>query len=90
MGAHAARKARRIAENTLSALAYELLVAAQATQLRSGQPSPVHQELIGLIRERVPFMTEDRELRQDIAEMNALVRENTMIDLVAQRVPKFD
>ncbi|MGI6687215.1 MAG: hypothetical protein ACOX6Y_02435 [Christensenellales bacterium] len=45
-GAHAARKARRIADNTLSALVYELLAAAQAVQLRGGRPSPVHQELI--------------------------------------------
>jgi histidine ammonia-lyase len=89
MGAHAARKARRIADNTLSALVYELLAAAQAVQLRGGRPSPVHQELIKLIRARVPFLTQDRELRQDIAAMNALVRENAVIDLVTGMAPGF-
>ena len=89
MGAHSARKARQIADNTLSVLAYEMLAAAQATQLRGGQPSPVHQELIGLIRERVSFMTKDRELRLDITEIQDLLRDNAILDLVAERVPGF-
>ena len=89
MGAHAARKARQIAGNTLSALAYELLAAAQALELRGGQPSPVHAELLKLIRSRVPFLSRDRELRGDIAAMNALVRKDAVIDLVAEQVPGF-
>src|SRR5690606_9786578 len=58
MGAHAARKARKIAGNTLSVLSLELLAAAQAAELRGGKPSPFHRELISLVRVRVPFLTE--------------------------------
>ncbi len=89
MGAHAARKARRIADNTLSALGYELLTAAQALELRGGQPSPVYQALLKLIRAQVPFLSQDREMRQDIAAMGTLLRTSTILDLVARMVPEF-
>ncbi len=89
MGAHAARKARKMADNTLSVLAYELLTAAQATELRGGQPSPFHQELMTLIRSRLPFVTADRELRLDVNAAGQLVRENAILDLVARMAPEF-
>ena len=89
MGAHAARKARTIAGNTLSVLAYELLAAAQALALRGGQPSPVHAEMMKLIRSRVPFLSRDRELRLDVGAMSALVREDAILDIVEEMVPGF-
>ena len=89
MGAHAARKARKMADNTLSVLGYELLTAAQATELRGGQPSSFHQELMTLVRSRVPFVTADRELRLDVNTAGQLVRENAILDLVARMAPEF-
>ncbi|MDD4081233.1 MAG: histidine ammonia-lyase [Eubacteriales bacterium] len=89
MGAHAARKARKIAENTLSVLSLELLSAAQATEARGGKPSPFHQELISLVRERVPFLSEDRELRLDIEAMGSLIKKKAILDLAARMAPEF-
>ncbi len=89
MGAHAARKARKIAGNTLSVLSLELLAAAQAAELRGGKPSPFHRELISLVRERVPFLTEDRELRLDIEAMGSIIRENAILDLTLRMAPAF-
>ncbi len=89
MGAHAARKARQIVDNTLNALAYECLVAAQALTLRGSKLSPVHQRLMDIIRQRVPFMSEDRELRVDITAMGQLMRTGEMLDAVEELVPDF-
>ena len=90
MGAHAARKARKIADNTLAVLAYELLAAAQAVALRGGRPSPFHRELLALIRGRVPFLREDRELRYDLEVMEALIRQNAILELASRMAPAFE
>jgi histidine ammonia-lyase len=68
MGMGAALKARTVVENTRSVLAIELLVAAQALDLRLPLTAGVgvraaHAEL----RRHVPHMAEDRELHKDIA-----------------------
>ena len=89
MGAHAARKVRRIVDNTLNVLAYECLVAAQALTLRGSQLSPVHEKLMGLIRGHVPFMSEDKELRVDITAMGQLVRSGELLRVVRELVPDF-
>mgnify|MGYP000923343058 FL=1 len=90
MGAHAARKARKIADNTLAVLAYELLAAAQAVALRGGRPSPFHRELLALIQGRVPFLREDRELRYDLEAMEALIRQNAILELASRMAPAFE
>jgi len=90
MGAHAARKARKIADNTLAVLAYELLAAAQAVALRGGRPSPFHRELLALIQGRVPFLREDRELRYDLEVMEALIRQNAILELASRMAPAFE
>jgi histidine ammonia-lyase len=76
MGMTAALKARTAVENARSGLAIELLVAAQALDLR--QPlragagaAAAHQ----LIRSRVPHMAEDRELHRDIAAVREMMPE---------------
>ncbi len=83
MGMTAARKARLIVENTLSVLAMELFAAAQAVELREGSPSAFYQALHALIRQKTPFLLEDRELRVDVQAMNALVRSGE-IDALAE------
>ena len=87
MGMTAARKARQIVENTLSVLSLELFAAAQAVDLRGGEPSAVHRELHALIRERCAFLEEDRELRSDVGEMNRLVRSGAILRLIARDLP---
>ena len=76
MGMTAAIKARTAVENAGSGLAIELLVAAQALDLRgplkAGVGAAAAQEVI---RRKVPHMEEDRELHRDIAAVREILGE---------------
>src|SRR3954468_14897007 len=76
MGMTAALKARTAVENACSGLAIELLVAAQALDLRkplrAGVGAGAAHEVI---RARVPHMDEDRELHKDIAAVREMLPE---------------
>ncbi|MFT4704997.1 MAG: histidine ammonia-lyase [Bradymonadia bacterium] len=75
MGHHAGRQALKILELVEQILAIELLVAAQAIDLRCPlKPGTLTGELRAAIRERVPFMAEDRYLSPDLATMLRFVR----------------
>lgn len=89
MGTTAARKLREIVENALSVLAFEFMAAAQGMDLREDVPSPVSQEVKELIREKLPMLEEDREMRQDVEKMNRLVRSGEIVSLVCGLVPEF-
>ena len=83
MGMTAALKARTVVENARSGLAIELLVAAQALDLRLPlQPGVGVQAAYRVIRSRVPHMSEDRELHRDIAAVREMIPE---IDQAARR-----
>src|SRR5467141_783379 len=83
MGMTAALKARTVVENARSGLAIELLVAAQALDLRLPlQPGVGVQAAYRVIRGRVPHMSEDRELHRDIAAVREMLPE---IDQAARR-----
>ena len=76
MGMTAALKARTAVENALSGIAIELLVAAQALDLRAplkagDGAAAAH----GVIRRRIPHMDEDRELHRDIAAVRGMLAE---------------
>lgn len=76
MGMTAALKARTVVENAKTGLAIELLVAAQALDLRAPLRGGVGTEAAHqVIRRRVPHMSEDRELHRDIAAVRALLPE---------------
>jgi len=76
MGMTAALKARTAVENACSGLAIELLVAAQALDLRrplrAGVGAAAAHEVI---RKRVAYMEEDRELHRDIAAVREMLPE---------------
>src|SRR5882724_10104806 len=76
MGMTAALKARTAVENACSGLAIELLVAAQALDLRrplrAGVGAAAAHEVI---RKRVAHMEEDRELHRDIAAVREMLPE---------------
>ena len=60
MGANAATKCFRVAENTAKVLAIELLNAAQAIEFRRPQKtSPLLEELLNAYRKKVAFMRQD-------------------------------
>jgi histidine ammonia-lyase len=74
MGMTAAVKARTVVQNAQSGLAIELLVAAQALDfrrpLKAGRGVEAAYEII---RSRVPYMADDRELHKDIAAVRELL-----------------
>lgn len=95
MGTTAARKAGDILENTLSVLAYELLTACQAVDIRRrkgthGQGlSPVHEAIFNHVREKVPFYEIDREIWPDIKEVEKMVRTGELLDIAHELLPDF-
>lgn len=89
MGTTAARKLRSIVENTNSVLAFELMAAAQGISCRKDTPSPVVQKVYEKIRELVPVLDEDREIRIDIENMNSLVRNGELEEIVRREVKDF-
>ena len=96
MGTTAARKAGLILENTRSVLAYELLTACQAIDIcRRVGPwgsglSPVGQAVYDRVRREVPFVELDRELRPDIARMEALVRSGELTTIAREYLSDFE
>ena len=95
MGTTAARKAGLILENTRSVLAYELLTACQAVDIRRrvgpwGEGlSPAVQAVYDKVRTVIPFMEEDREIRLDIEQIEKLVRSGELEHAVKERIPEF-
>ncbi|ACG73274.1 histidine ammonia-lyase [Anaeromyxobacter sp. K] len=76
MGMTAALKARQVVENVRTCLAIELLVAAQALDLRAPlRPAQRVAEAHARLRERVPHLSEDRALHRDIEAVSSLVDE---------------
>jgi histidine ammonia-lyase len=74
MGMTAAHKARQVVENVRTCLAIELLVAAQAIDLRAPlRPSAKVAEAHRRIRAAVPRLERDRELHRDVETMCRLV-----------------
>ena len=76
MGMGAALKARTVVENTGYVLAIELLVAAQALDLRAPLKAGVGVRAAhAALRSHVPNMREDRELHRDITAVRAALPE---------------
>jgi histidine ammonia-lyase len=90
MGTTAARKSASIVENTLSVLAFELMAAVQGIDFRDDAPSPVNKKITDLIRQYIPHLDKDREIRIDIKAINELIRNGELIELVSKLVPDFE
>ncbi|HET7753557.1 MAG TPA: histidine ammonia-lyase [Anaeromyxobacteraceae bacterium] len=74
MGMAAALKARQVLENVRTCLAIELLVAAQAIDLRAPlRPAARVAAAPARVRAAVPHMDADRELHRDIEAVCALI-----------------
>jgi histidine ammonia-lyase len=75
MGANAALKCLRVAENTLNVLSIELLTAAQALDFRRpARSSAAVEQLWSDLRRVVSFNTADRYIHDDLAAALALVK----------------
>jgi histidine ammonia-lyase len=83
MGMTAALKARQVAEHALTCIGIELLVAAQALDLR--QPTRAGkgpQAAYELIRRHVRSMEQDRELHRDMQTVISLARSGELLAAV--------
>ncbi|WP_423126756.1 histidine ammonia-lyase [Gaoshiqia sp. Z1-71] len=80
MGGNAATKALKVADNILKVLAIELFNAAQALDFRRPlKSSPYLEEFIGLYREEVPFVKEDRLMYEGINDTTRFLEEGKFI-----------
>lgn len=76
MGWGATRKLTDVVENTTWVLAVELVCAAQGVPARAPlRPAPRTQAAIDVIRTRVPPLTEDRAVGEDIETVAAMIDE---------------
>jgi histidine ammonia-lyase len=79
MGMAAALKARQVVENVRTCLAIELLVAAQAIDLRRPlRPAARVARAHARLREAVPPLTGDRELHRDVEAVCRLLDEGAL------------
>ena len=76
MGANAATKCLRVADNVEKVLAIELLSAVQAIEYRRPmKSSPVLEKIITAFREQVPFNVADRFLHDDMIKAVEFIQE---------------
>lgn len=86
MGTIGARKARKIVENVSSVIAIEMICAAQAMDLRGGKPGPAADAARSVVRNHIPFLDGDRELRFDIQKAQALVKSQECLREVGKAI----
>lgn len=84
MGMGAALKGSQVVRHVQSVLAIELLAAAQALDLAGGDHAPGRgvKAAYETIRARVPFMESDREIHKDIAAVEALIEDGSLLTAV--------
>ena len=91
MGMTAARHARDVVDAAEVVVAIELLVGAQALDLRSPlAPAPGTAAARDTVRAVVPFLDRDRELSHDIQAATALVREGAVVEAAEGAVGALD
>ncbi len=87
MATYAARRLRDLADNAAGIVAIELLAAAQGVDLRRPlRTSPRLQAALALLRRRVRFRRDDREMAPDITAATALVAGGEMRHQLAARL----
>jgi histidine ammonia-lyase len=75
MGANAAVKAFKVMENLERILAIELYSAAQALEFRRPlKTSPILEKMLQAYRQKVPFITNDKVMYDDINETVGFLR----------------
>ena len=89
MGAAAARKAAAVLTNIEQIVGIELLCAAQALEFRGGRTAPTGRgtaAAYGVVRERIPPLSDDRVLAPDLDAAAGLVREGRLLEVVSAAV----
>ena len=73
MGANAATKCKKIVDNLQTILAIELFTASQALSFGNGKSSPLLESMVGLFRQEVSIVQEDRVLHNDIVNASKFI-----------------
>ena len=93
MGTTAARKCSWMIQNSLSVIAFEILTACQAIDIRSNDKgkglSEVLRTVYQLIRKHISFMDKDREIRIDIEKIEKIIRDDRLFNLILDKCPKL-
>lgn len=81
MGLIAARNANKILQNNFSILAVELLCAAQAVDIKNYQTklNPISKITYETVRKHVGVLKNDRYLSDDLAKIEKLLKESTLL-----------
>jgi histidine ammonia-lyase len=74
MGTISARKCREILQNVQYVLAIEAICACQGIDFRKNQPSPRLNSIYKLIRDKVEYLAEDRELYLDFKTVTEMIK----------------
>lgn len=80
MGTNGARKAKKILENTAKIIAIELMVAAQAVEMRKSSPSTASQKMIEFLRKHVRHLEKDRVLYPDINLIEKIIEKRDILN----------
>ena len=87
MGVGAGRKLHEVLFNLKHVLAIEFLCNCQAIEMRRPlRSSPVIEAVIAKIREKVPFVAEDRALDRDIQSIVDLIDGDVIVDVVEEHI----
>jgi histidine ammonia-lyase len=91
MGAHAARKARTILENTFNVLAIEILTAAQGIDFSLPlKPGKGTEAAYAAVREAVPFYEKDAFMEPLIREVHRITRSGKIVADVEAAVGRLN
>ncbi|MCU0798672.1 MAG: histidine ammonia-lyase [Candidatus Thermoplasmatota archaeon] len=91
MGPVAIRHLKEVCRNTVGVLAIEMLTAAQALDFRKPQrPGVGTMAAYEVIREKVPFLEDDRPLHPDIKAVADLIRSGTIREAVERAVGELE
>ncbi len=90
-GLNAARRTRDILRNSYYILAYELICACQAADLRGvDQLSSATKKLHGLVREKVPYLDHDEPMTDHIEAVATLFETGKLLEALPENVAAYD
>jgi histidine ammonia-lyase len=89
MGWTSGLKLRTLLGHVATVIGIEAMVAAQALELRSPDPAPGTGAAIQVLRQRIPFLDQDRDLSGDIETATDLVRTGALAEAAASRVGRL-
>ena len=95
MGTTAARKCTAMLQNSLSVIAFELLSACQAVDIRKNicnqeGLSKTLEDVYELVRKDIPYMEKDREIRIDIEKIEEIIRKEDIREIVYRDCADFN